>query len=86
MSKQLDEVDLKVKDLLGINPYPNKCKLCGDDRNYNYQLTAFEINIQDGNVHCSGCHKPIALGRINGKCLVGNEFKMANLRRKKNER
>jgi len=83
MSK-LDEVDLKVKELLGIKLYENTCKLCGDNRNYDYQLTAFEVNIQDGNVHCSGCHKPIALGRINKNC-INNNFKMVKLR-KRNEK
>ena len=81
--KQLTDTELKVKELLGINPYPNKCKFCGDNRNYDYQLTAFEINIASGDVHCSGCHKPIQLGRINKKCLSGNDFKMINLRKKK---
>lgn len=88
MSKKLDATDLKVKELLGINPYPNKCVGCGlkSTAGQPYQITSFEINILDGNVYCSKCHQPIKFGRINNarmhKRMRGN-YKMVKLRRKK---
>ena len=79
----MDEVDLKVKKLLGINPYPNKCPWCSNMR----QVTKFEINVLDGNVHCSECHKQIKLERVNklGFTLRAGDktYKMVSLRRKK---
>jgi len=86
MSKELDAIDLKVKELLGINPYPNKCQCCGlkSSTGQPYQLTKFEINTVDGNVYCSGCHQPVKLGRINTRTFDrATTFKMNTLRRKK---
>jgi len=75
----LDEVDLKVKELLGINPYPNTCEICGN----NYQVSLIEINLLDGNVYCANCHQPLKLGRVNHQWLKKNQFKMNTIRRKK---
>ena len=74
-----DKTDLKVKELLGIDPFPNKCDMCGSG----YQVTKIEINSLDGKVHCAHCHKKVKLGRVNAACLANNEFKMVTLRRKK---
>lgn len=90
--KEYDAIDLKVKELLGINPYPNKCPHCGlkSSRGHLFQITRFEINTVDGNVYCSICHQPIKLERIDSKCLCFAEtkkprtYKMNTLRRKKN--
>ena len=81
----MDEVDLKVKELLGINPYPNKCPWCSSQR----RIAKFEINTIDGNVHCSECHKQIKLGRIDNKCFRDTKncktYRMNTLRRRQNK-
>ena len=75
-----DEVDLKVKELLGIEPNPNTCEVCGSNQ---YQLNTFECNLLDGNAYCSACHQPIKVGRIHARCLKRKKYTMNTLRRKK---
>jgi len=79
-----DKIDLEVKRLLGLDLHPNNCEICRGL----YRIRDFEINILDGNVHCAGCHKRINPGRIDSRSMRGSrpEFKMAKLRRKKDEK